>query len=62
MAEPSTSRSFAASAVGWLIVILVLIFFGGAILGTVWWLVRLILILAVIGGLIWVYFRLKAPG
>lgn len=62
MAEPSTPRSFAASAVGWLIVILVLIFFGGAILGTVWWLVRLILILAVIGGLIWVYFRLKAPG
>ena len=33
---------------------------GGAILGTLWWLLRGILVFVVIGALIWVYFRLKA--
>ncbi len=56
----SSARSVAASVVGWLIVLIVLWLVGGAILGALWWLVRMVLVLAVIGGLIWLYFRLRA--
>lgn len=59
MAE-STPRSLAASVVGWIIVILVLWLLGGVILGAFWWLFRIVLFCAVLGGLIWVYFRLKS--
>lgn len=59
MAE-STARSLAASVVGWLVVILIVWFVGGALLGALAWLIRILLVVAVIGGLIWVYFRLKA--
>ncbi|WP_040491700.1 hypothetical protein [Ilumatobacter nonamiensis] len=61
MAESTTPRSLAASVVGWLIVILVLWFLGGALLGTFLWLLRILLIIGAIAGLIWVYFRLKTP-
>ncbi|MGA9279211.1 hypothetical protein [Ilumatobacter sp.] len=57
----SSPRSLAASVVGWVIVVLLLWIVGGAILGTLWWLVRGLLIFFVIGALIWLYFRLKAP-
>lgn len=57
----STPRSVAASVVGWSIVILVLWIFGGALLGTVWWLARMVLIFVVIGLLISLYFRLRGP-
>jgi len=51
----------AASVVGWSIVVLVLWIFGGALLGTIWWLARMVLIFIVIGLLIALYLRLRGP-
>ena len=61
----STPRSIAASVVGWTIVVLALVFFGGAIVGTIWWALRIVLVIALFVGLIWLYFRLRgddSPG
>ncbi len=55
----STPRSIAASVVGWAIVVLALVVFGGAIVGTLWWAFRIVLVIALFVGLIWLYLRLR---
>ena len=59
-APPSRPRSLLASVIGWLIVAIVVYFLFGWIVGTVRVLLRFLLIVAVIGGLLWAYFRLRA--
>ncbi len=55
----SGGRSILASVVGWLIVaIIVWVFFGG-ILGTIRFIVRMVVFLVVIGALLTIYFRLR---
>lgn len=56
-------RSILASIVGWVIVGLIVFLVFGGIVGTLVWLVRMAFVLLVLGGLVWVYFRLKGdPG
>jgi hypothetical protein len=55
----TSARSVAASLVGWLVVIIVVWVVGGWLLGTLWWLVRALLFLAVVVGLLIVYFKLR---
>lgn len=52
-------RSVLASIVGWLIVAVVVYLFSGWIIGTLFWLLRMLFVVALIGGLFWLYFRLR---
>ena len=52
-------RSVLASIVGWLIVAVVVYLFSGWIVGTLFWLGRMLFVFALIGGLFWLYFRLR---
>lgn len=58
MAE-SGGRSFLASVVGWIVVGLIVYFFFGWILGTLRFVLRIVVILVVIGGLASLYFKLR---
>ncbi|MCU1389903.1 MAG: hypothetical protein JWL72_3241 [Ilumatobacteraceae bacterium] len=60
MAVPR-ARSFLASVLGWVIVAIIAYFVLGALVGTILWILRTLLIIVAIGGLIWLYFRLKTP-
>ena len=55
------ARSFLASVLGWVIVAIIAYFVLGALVGTILWILRTVLIIVAIGGLIWLYFRLKTP-
>ena len=55
----SPGRSLLASIVGWVVVGLILWFFFGWILGTLRFLLRIIVILVVIGVLASLYFKLR---
>jgi len=55
----SGTRSVAATAVGWLVAIVVLWFLFGAIFATIRVVIRFAGIVIVIGGLLWLYFKLK---
>jgi len=61
MPESRDARSLLASAVGWILVLivgyLVLRFF----LGSFFWLIRTIIIIAIVGGLFALYVNLKSP-
>ncbi len=52
-------RNIPATIVGWVIVALVVYLFSGWIIGTLFWLARIVLVIALLGGLIWLYFRLR---
>ncbi len=55
------SRSLLATVVGWVLVA-ALVWFGlRFVLGTVFWILRSILVILVIVGLAWAYLALKAP-
>lgn len=61
--EDGAPRSVLASIVGWVIVGLIVFVFFGWIVGTVVWLARMAVVLLLLGGLVWLYFRLKGdPG
>ncbi|MGB3734941.1 MAG: hypothetical protein WA964_08300 [Ilumatobacter sp.] len=55
----SSGRSVLATIVGWIIVALIVWFFFGWILGTLRFLLRIIVVLVVIGALASLYFRLR---
>ena len=59
--ERSTGRSILASAVGYIIAAIVVIWLLGAVIGTVLWLVRTAIVIAVVVGLIALYLKLKTP-
>ncbi len=59
--ERSTGRSILASAVGYVIAAIVVIWLLGAVIGTVLWLVRTAIVIAVVVGLIALYLKLKTP-
>lgn len=52
-------RNLAASVVGWLIVAVLVYLFSGWIVGTLFWLARMFVVVAALGGLVWLYVRLK---
>lgn len=55
----SSGRSLLASVVGWVIVALILWFLFGWILGTLRFILRMVVIVVVIGALASLYFRLR---
>lgn len=57
----SRGRSLLASIVGWLLVAVVVFLAFGLIVGTIRFLVRIAVVVVVVGGLAWLYFRLKDP-
>ena len=60
MAETRGARGIAASVVGWLIVAVVVYLLFGTVIGVIRWVLRLVVIVVVIGGLLWLWFRLRA--
>ena len=59
MAE-SRTRSYLASVVGWVFVIVLAVVMFRFVLGTLFWLVRTVLIVAVLAALLTLYLKLKS--
>ena len=59
--QPSGARSLLATIVGYVLVIVVIVVLFNFIIGTIFWLVRTILIIAVLVGLLLLYLHLKSP-
>ncbi len=57
--ESGAPRSILASVVGWLIVAIVVYLFFGWIVGTLFWLLRMLVVLVLLGGLFALYLRLR---
>ena len=57
----ATPRSVFASAIGWVIVVLVAMWLFGMLIGWISFVLRSIVWIALIGVLIWVYLSLKDP-
>ena len=58
---PSRGRSALATIVGYVLVAVVVVVLFNFIVGTIFWLVRTILIIAVVVGLLLLYLHLKSP-
>ncbi|MCU1396704.1 MAG: hypothetical protein JWM34_5132 [Ilumatobacteraceae bacterium] len=54
-----SARSLLASVLGWVIVAIIAYFVLGALVGTILWVLRAVLVVVAILGLIWLYFKLK---
>lgn len=61
MPELERPRNVLATIVGWILVAAVIWFLLRFVLGTVFWIVRSLLVVAVILGLLWLYLALKSP-
>jgi hypothetical protein len=59
--EPSGARSVLATIVGYILVAVIVLVLFNFIIGTILWLFRTLVIVAVLLGLLIVYLRLKAP-
>jgi len=59
--EQSGGRSLLATIVGWFLVAVIILVLFHAVVGTVLWLFRTLVIVVVIVGLIALYLRLKSP-
>jgi predicted ABC-type exoprotein transport system permease subunit len=59
--EQSGGRSLLATIVGWFLVAIIVLVLFHAVVGTVLWLFRTLVIVVVIVGLIALYLRLKSP-
>jgi multisubunit Na+/H+ antiporter MnhE subunit len=57
----SKARSFLASIIGYLLAAVVAYLAFRMFLGTVYWLIRMIVIVLAVGGLAMLYLKLKAP-
>jgi hypothetical protein len=61
MGQSTGARSALASIVGWLLVVVVAVVALQIVIGSIIWIFRWLLILAVIVGLLMLYLRLKLP-
>ena len=61
MGQSTSARSAIASVVGWVLVVVIALVALQFVIGSIIWLFRWLLILAVIGGLLTLYLRLKLP-
>ena len=59
--EQSGGRSLLATIVGWFLLAIIVLVLFHAVVGTVLWLFRTLVIIVVIVGLIALYLRLKSP-
>jgi small-conductance mechanosensitive channel len=58
---PGRARSALASVIGFVLVGLILLWALQFVLGTVFWVLRMALVAALIGGLLWAFLALTAP-
>ena len=61
MTASRDARSVLATVVGWIIVALVAYFVLRMFVGTIFWLIRTVVVVVVIGGLVALYLSLKSP-
>jgi hypothetical protein len=61
MAQPRSARSLLATVVGYVLLALIAYFLLRVFVGTIFWLIRTILVIAVLGGLFALYVKLKVP-
>ena len=61
VAQQSRSRSFLATIVGYLIVIVLAVIVFRFVLGTIYWLLRAFFVVILLVALLVVYLRLKSP-
>jgi hypothetical protein len=54
-------RRVAATVIGWVILAILAWFLLGAVIGTIRWVVRMVVLAAVLVGLIWAYAKLRTP-
>ena len=59
--QPSAARSVLATIVGYVLVAVVVVVLFNFIIGTLFWLIRTIFIIAILLGLLVLYLRLKSP-
>ena len=59
--QPSGTRSALATIVGYVLVAVVIIVLFNFVIGTIFWLIRTIFIIAVVVGLLLLYLHLKSP-
>jgi hypothetical protein len=59
--EPSGARSLLATIVGYVLVAVIVLVLFHFIIGTILWLFRTLVIVAVLLGLLTIYLRLKSP-
>lgn len=59
--EPSASRSVLATVVGYVLVAVLVVVLFNFVIGTIFWLVRTVLIIIALLGLLTLYLKLKSP-
>jgi hypothetical protein len=59
--EPRGARSVLATIVGYVIVGVVVVVLFNFLVGTIFWLIRTLLVIVVLLGLLTIYLRLKSP-
>jgi uncharacterized membrane protein YdjX (TVP38/TMEM64 family) len=59
--QPSKSRSVLATVVGYLMAAVVALFLFQFVAGTIFWLLRIVVVAAILLGLLTLYLKLKTP-
>jgi hypothetical protein len=59
--QPSAARSVLATVVGWVLVGVIVVVLFNFVIGTLFWLIRTVLIVVALLGLLTIYLKLKSP-
>jgi hypothetical protein len=59
--QPSAGRSVLATVVGWVLVGVIVVVLFNFVIGTLFWLIRTVLIVVALLGLLTIYLKLKSP-
>jgi hypothetical protein len=59
--QPSAARSVLATVVGWVLVGILVVVLFNFVIGTLFWLIRTVLIVVALLGLLTIYLKLKSP-
>lgn len=59
--QPSAARSVLATVVGWVLVGIIVVVLFNFVIGTLFWLIRTVLIVVALLGLLTIYLKLKSP-
>jgi hypothetical protein len=59
--QPSAGRSVLATIVGWVLVGVIVVVLFNFVVGTLFWLIRTVLIIVALLGLLTIYLKLKSP-
>jgi hypothetical protein len=59
--QPSAARSVLATIIGWVLVGVIVVVLFNFVIGTLFWLIRTVLIIVALLGLLTIYLKLKSP-